>query len=747
MLLLKDTMKSPLTLKLTIGISLLFLGHARAQRTWDGTTGNWNVAMNWSANMLPTSSTDVIINNSGTATLPLAYSGSYRTLSIGSASGGSGRVIVDAGGQLVGGDTYIGRAAGAQGIVTTSGTWTISDEFYVGYSGTGTLEINGGLVSTTFSNIGDRSTGHGTATVTSGTWNTTFIRVGSSGAGSLLINGGLVSIGSWGTIGYDSASHGSATVTSGTWAITEYLEVGTFGTGTLLINGGLVTSTDAVVGDGILGEGSVTVTTGAWNNTEDFSVGYQGTGSLLVNGGLVSSADARIGDQSTGVGEVSVTSGTLAITYGLSVGRSGTGSLLIVDGLVSSRDGSIGQGGGSHGNATVTSGTWAIANSLYVGQSGTGSLLVNGGLVAVSGTTHVGYNSSGSGTITINSGTFSTSQVMEVSGTGTLNLNGGVLQARANQDDFIAGFEPGDVTIGTDGVFIDTQAFSIGISTVLSGSGALTKRGAGTLTLSGSNSYSGGTIINSGTLVAGDNHAVGTGEVTVNAGTFLIQNDVSVTNQVTLAGGTLARNLGAGTNLANAINVTSDFAGGAANTTGTILAGTTSAATTISATFAATSLASIDEIRLSDVFNLTGIPLVDVGTGETDMFVLQLQVVEVTTDSFLGWLNPSTNQWENAVFGNIGGVASFQGEGAYDPSTDFVLGYYGVDTVNNSVWAVLNHNSDFSVVPEPSACALLFLGTLLLCRRRKQERHEKPTKPPAQERSRAYNALIRRNIS
>ena len=34
---------------------------------------------------------------------------------------------------------------------------------------------------------------------------------------------------------------------------------------------------------------------------------------------------------------------------------------------------------------------------------------------------------------------------------------------------------------------------------------------------------------------------------------------------------------------------------------------------------------------------------------------------------------------------------------AYHPATDFQLGNYGVDTVNNVVWAVINHNSYFAV--------------------------------------------------
>ncbi|ELU4452875.1 autotransporter-associated beta strand repeat-containing protein, partial [Salmonella enterica] len=51
----------------------------------------------------------------------------------------------------------------------------------------------------------------------------------------------------------------------------------------------------------------------------------------------------------------------------------------------------------------------------------------------------------------------------------------------------------------------------------ISGSGQVVKSGDKTLTLSGANSYTGGTTISGGTLVANDVNALGTGDVTDNA--------------------------------------------------------------------------------------------------------------------------------------------------------------------------------------------------------------------------------------
>ena len=76
------------------------------------------------------------------------------------------------------------------------------------------------------------------------------------------------------------------------------------------------------------------------------------------------------------------------------------------------------------------------------------------------------------------------------------------------------------------------------------------------------------------------------------------------------------------------------------------------------------------------------------------------------------------DMWQIAVAGNFGGTANFK-IGAYNPSTDFVLGKYGIDTTTHTVWAVVNHNSQFAVVPEPGTLALLILGAVAAIRRRR----------------------------
>ena len=77
----------------------------------------------------------------------------------------------------------------------------------------------------------------------------------------------------------------------------------------------------------------------------------------------------------------------------------------------------------------------------------------------------------------------------------------------------------------------------------------------------------------------------------------------------------------------------------------------------------------------------------------------------------LAWLNPNTDTWQNAVLGNFGSNNDhFVGVGAWNG--DMTLGDWGVNTSNDTVWAVLNHNSDYAVVPEPSTLALLGAGAI-----------------------------------
>ncbi|MFF4014666.1 phosphatase PAP2 family protein [Streptomyces sp. NPDC001843] len=80
----------------------------------------------------------------------------------------------------------------------------------------------------------------------------------------------------------------------------------------------------------------------------------------------------------------------------------------------------------------------------------------------------------------------------------------------------------------------------------IDGRGGLTKRGTGTLTLTGRNRYSGGTVLAGGTLVAGSEDALGHGDVRVTDGTLRVDERVRVRGMYGQDSGTLEVTLGAG---------------------------------------------------------------------------------------------------------------------------------------------------------------------------------------------------------
>ena len=183
--------------------------------------------------------------------------------------------------------------------------------------------------------------------------------------------------------------------------------------------------------------------------------------------------------------------------------------------------------------------------------------------------------------------------------------------------------------------------------------------------------------------------------------------------------GNLSSTLAGGTDLGSQVvkyHGNSDAGGG---TTAVLLDGTLSAGSTIAMGGWRVGVPGEGGVSnlLSDAFNLSG-------TGG-DIYVLQINyddsllgVHEAALAAggyiHLGWMNSGT--WANALEGNSGGTPTMK-LGAYNPATDFVLGNWGVDTDANNVWAVLNHNGEFSVVPEPSTGLLAIFGLALLPRR------------------------------
>ena len=112
---------------------------------------------------------------------------------------------------------------------------------------------------------------------------------------------------------------------------------------------------------------------------------------------------------------------------------------------------------------------------------------------------------------------------------GSITFGGGTLQYSAvNQYDYSGRFS----AAANQFISIDTAGQNVMFTNSLtSNGGTLTKLGAGTLTLAGSNSYSGGTFISSGTLAVNNPRGCGTG-----VGNVSVQSGGSLTGAGTLGG-------------------------------------------------------------------------------------------------------------------------------------------------------------------------------------------------------------------
>ncbi|EDR7992609.1 fibronectin-binding autotransporter adhesin ShdA [Salmonella enterica subsp. enterica serovar Ohio] len=306
-----------------------------------------------------------------------------------------------------------------------------------------------------------------------------------------------------------------------------------------------------------------TTATSNWNGSKLTKQGY-GTlilsntgndyGDTEIDGGILAAKDAA----ALGTGDVTIAeSATLALSQG-TLDNNVTGEGQIVksgsDELIVTGDNTY-SGGTTISDGTLIAdhadslGTGAVANSgvLQVGEgelentfSGSGSLMKTGtGELTLSGdNSYSGGTTITDGTLTadhadsLGTGAVANSGVLQVgegelentlSGTGSLVKTGtGELTLNGDND------YSGGTTID-DGVLIADNADSLGTGAVansgvlqvgegelentLSGTGSLVKTGTGELTLSGDNSYSGGTTITDGTLTADHADSLGSGDI------------------------------------------------------------------------------------------------------------------------------------------------------------------------------------------------------------------------------------------
>jgi fibronectin-binding autotransporter adhesin len=148
-------------------------------------------------------------------------------------------------------------------------------------------------------------------------------------------------------------------------------------------------------------------------------------------------------------------------------------------------------------NATVSSGVNNFNLHNSTAASSTTAINLNGGTLSVGG--------------------FTKSQI-GAGQTSTINFNGGLLKASANNATFLNALSGLTANISAGGAKMDDGGFAITITQPLlhdaalgaAPDGGLAKFGAGTLTLSGVNTYKGATLINAGVLALQNGGAAAT---------------------------------------------------------------------------------------------------------------------------------------------------------------------------------------------------------------------------------------------
>ncbi|MDD3180149.1 MAG: autotransporter-associated beta strand repeat-containing protein [Opitutaceae bacterium] len=508
-----------------------------------GALRNVSGANEW-AGSITLSGASRINSDAGTLTISGGISGT-RNLTL----GGEGDITVSG---------IIGTGART---VTKDGTGTLTLSGANTYTGVTTVSA-GTLIAANASALG--TTAH-TDTISSGA---TFgiqggITLDSSqtlsiaGSGAAGRNGAIDNISGTNTIAGPITLAGSATVGAATDSQLTLSEAIGLGANTLTLGG--ATATGGIISSGaISGTGNILVA-GGTNTLSNAANTYSGT--TTINAGILKiSADTNLGAVPGSVTSANITlgGGTLEATAGFTLAANrgitlteATNSNITADTSQTLSYGGIIAGSGNLTFGTTSTGTGTVALSDASTYSGTSTI--------AAGTVRYDANNAlpTATALTIASGATLNlnnydAQIGSLSGSGTVDLT----TASANKT----------LTVG--------DAASTAFSGVIqdSGSGAalnLAKQGTGTLTLSGTNSYSGTTSVAAGTLVAASNTALGTsaGATSVTSGaTLALQGNITVTGEALTLNGSGAASAGALNNLSGNNTWAGDISLGSAAT-------------------------------------------------------------------------------------------------------------------------------------------------------------------------------------
>ena len=342
-------------------------------------------------------------------------------------------------------------------------------------------------------------------------------------------------------------------------------------------NGTLVLAARETFAGNVFGKGGTLVVDsgGSVNNGGNYSsIGQSGTDNATLilkgTGTFTNTADFNVGDIDTAIGTLNIQDSAVLNVNGFwigsanAAGSTASGTVNMTGGTLIERNTAVGTfdlGGRNSGNAgngvgvlNLTNGYISVASGIRVGDYGTGTVNQYGGLLEVTNA-GTGINlrrqsNGGGGTYNLNGGTLKTEKVTSSQTTGTrlFYFNGGSLQAgnpNLGATPFMNSLSHAYIRNG--GAVVDSQGFSIIISQPLEHSdiggdnaidGGLTKLGTGTLTLTGTNVFTGPITNKAGTLIM-NSPSIYTGALRVNAGTVQITTDTIIQGDTTVSNGAI----------------------------------------------------------------------------------------------------------------------------------------------------------------------------------------------------------------
>jgi autotransporter-associated beta strand protein len=481
----------------------------KASQSWDAGSGGLSV-----------SAPVVLDNSAGNVTLMVGGQGDSTVSGAISETSGSGSLTYSGSGTLTlsGNNSYSGATLINAGTLVANGGSAIGDLSAVTVASGTTLGVGAAETIGSLAGAGNVTLGTNTLTTGGNNANTAF-------SGAISGAGGLTKAGT-GTL----TLTGNNIYTGGTSINGGTLQIGSGGTagsisGNVVDNGTLVfnRSSPATFAGNISGSGSL-VQAGTGMLTLTGTNTY--TGGTTINTGRT----LRIGNGFT-TGSIS---GNVANSGMLQFDRSDAvsfaGNISGAGGLVKWGFDTLTLSGNNtySGTTTLNSGTLqanggnAIGDSSAVGvfSGATLALGANETIGSLNGTANVNsggftLTTGGNNTGTTFSGVISGTGGLTKTGTGTMTLagantytggttiNGGVLQIGSGST---TGSIAGNVV--DNGMLVFNRSDAVVFNGNISGAGTLRKIGTGTLTLSGSNSYSGATLIDSGTLQVSSGAAI-----------------------------------------------------------------------------------------------------------------------------------------------------------------------------------------------------------------------------------------------